>query len=134
MLSKINHIGIAVKNLDESIALFQNIFQFASVHRETVEAQKVEVASFKVGEVLIELTSPTNEESPIAKFIEKKGEGIHHVAFQSDNVNEELERLNSLGIKLINESAQPGAHDMLIAFLHPKSTNSVLMEICQPKH
>jgi methylmalonyl-CoA epimerase len=133
MLKSINHIGIAVKDLDASVVLFKKIFNFDSVHQETVEAQKVRVASFKVGDVLIELTSPTDESSPIAKFIEKKGEGIHHIAFQSDDVNAELARLKTEGISLINESAVPGAHDMLIAFLHPKSTNSVLMEVCQPK-
>ena len=133
MLKSINHIGIAVKDLDKSIEVFKNIFNFDSIHKETVEKQKVNVASFKVGDVLIELTSPTDESSPIAKFIEKKGEGIHHIAFESDNINSELERLKSSGINLINDTAQPGAHDMLISFMHPKSTNSVLMEVCQPK-
>ena len=133
MLGSINHIGIAVKDLDKSIEVFRKIFNFDSIHKEVVSAQKVSVGSFKVGDVLIELTAPTDESSPIAKFIEKKGEGIHHIAFQSDDVNTELKRLSDEGITLINESAQSGAHDMLIAFLHPKSTNSVLMEICQPR-
>jgi methylmalonyl-CoA epimerase len=133
MLKGINHIGIAVKDLDTSIGIFKKIFNFDDIHRETVEDQKVEVGSFKVGDVLIELTSPTSEDSPIAKFIEKRGEGIHHLAFESDDVANELGRLSDEGIKLINESPKTGAHDMLIAFLHPKSTNSVLMEICQPK-
>ncbi len=132
MLKSINHIGIAVKDIDKSIVIFKKIFGFTSIHRETVEKQKVNVASFKVGDVLIELTSPVDETSPIAKFIEKKGEGIHHIAFESDDVNSELERLSGEGVNLINETAQPGAHDLLIAFLHPKSTNGVLMEICQP--
>jgi methylmalonyl-CoA/ethylmalonyl-CoA epimerase len=134
MLSNINHIGIAVNNLDESITLFEKLFQVEIGHRETVESQKVEVASFKVGDVLIELTSPTSDDSPVAKFIDKKGEGLHHIAFQSDNVDEELVRLKGEGVQLINETAKPGAHDMLIAFLHPKSTNGVLMEICQTKN
>ena len=133
MLKSINHIGIAVKNLDQSIELFKKIFQFDEYHIETVETQKVKVASFNVGDVKVELTSPTSETSPIAKFIAKKGEGIHHIAFESDNVDTELERLSNEGISLINDKAQIGAHEMLIAFLHPKSTNSVLMEICQPK-
>ncbi len=131
MLKSINHIGIAVKDLEHSIEVFKKIFSFDSVHREIVEKQKVSVASFKVGDVLIELTSPTDESSPIAKFIEKKGEGIHHLAFESDDVNSELIRIKNEGINLINETAQEGAHDMLIAFLHPKSTNGVLTEICQ---
>ena len=133
MLKSINHIGIAVKDLDTSIQTFKKIFNFNDVHRETNIPQKVHVASFKVGDVLIELTSPTDETSPIAKFIEKKGEGMHHIAFQSDEINSELEGLKSQNIQLINESPVPGAHDMLIAFLHPKSTNGVLMEVCQPK-
>lgn len=133
MLKSINHIGIAVRNLEESIPVFKTIFQFDEFHKEVVESQKVEVASFKIGDVLVELTAPTDEDSPIAKFLEKKGEGIHHIAFSSDDVNSELNRLSENGIKLINNTAQPGAHEMLIAFLHPKSTNSVLMEICQPK-
>lgn len=133
MLKSINHIGIAVKNLDHSIELFKKIFQFDEYHTETVEAQKVKVASFNVGDVKIELTSPTSDTSPIAKFIAKKGEGIHHIAFESDDVDAELERLSNEGISLINDEAQIGAHEMLIAFLHPKSTNSVLMEICQPR-
>ena len=133
MLKSINHIGIAVKDLDASIETFKKIFGFESVHKEVVEKQKVSVASFNVGDVLIELTAPTDESSPIAKFIAKKGEGIHHIAFESDDVNNELDRLRGQDIKLINEEAVPGAHDMLIAFLHPKSTNSVLMEVCQEK-
>lgn len=133
MLKSINHIGIAVKDLDTSIEVFRKIFSFESIHREVVEKQKVKVASFKVGEVLIELTAPTDESSPIAKFIEKRGEGIHHIAFESDGISAELERLKSNNVDLINETAQEGAHDMLISFLHPKSTNSVLMEICQKK-
>ena len=133
MLKSINHIGIAVLDLEKSIELFSKIFNIDSMHRETVAEQKVTVASFKVGDVLIDLTAPTDETSPIAKFIGKKGEGIHHIAFESDNVNGDLDRLKDEGINLINESAVPGAHDMLIAFLHPKSTNGVLMEICQKK-
>jgi methylmalonyl-CoA/ethylmalonyl-CoA epimerase len=133
MITSINHIGIAVKDLDISIETFKKIFQFESVHTETVAEQKVKVASFKVGDVLIELTAPTDSESPIAKFIEKRGEGIHHIGFESNDINSELERLKSENINLINESPKAGAHDMLIAFLHPKSTNGVLTEICQYK-
>jgi methylmalonyl-CoA/ethylmalonyl-CoA epimerase len=133
LLKSINHIGIAVKDIDKSIEIFRKIFGFVNIHRETVPEQKVNVASFRVGTVLIELTAPTDDTSPISKFLEKKGEGVHHIAFESDNVNDELNRLKNNGINLINETAQPGAHDMLIAFLHPKSTNNVLMEICQNK-
>lgn len=133
MLSSINHIGIAVKDLDASIETFRQLFQFEHIHREVVADQKVSVGSFKVGDVLIELTAPTDPESPIAKYIEKRGEGIHHVAFNSENVGGDLSRLKDLGVKLIDETPRAGAHDMLIAFLHPKSTNGVLTEICMPK-
>lgn len=133
MLKQINHIGIAVKDLEASIALYKNIFNFEDCHRETVDEQKVSVASFKVGSVLIELTSPTDETSPIAKFIEKKGEGIHHVAFETTDIEDDLARLKESGVNLINETPRPGAHDMMIAFLHPKSTGGVLMEVCQEK-
>ena len=131
MLNTINHIGIAVKNLESSMELFTKIFGINDFHLETVEQQKVSVASFKLGEIRIELTAATSEDSPIAKFLEKKGEGIHHIAFETDNVISELLRLKENNISLINETAQFGANEMLIAFLHPKSTNSVLMEICQ---
>lgn len=133
MIKSINHIGIAVKDLDKSLEIFKSIFNFENYHKEIVEQQKVSVVSFNVGDVLIELTSPTDDTSPIAKFIEKKGEGIHHIAFESNDINSELSRLKSNGINLINETAQEGAHNMLISFLHPKSTNGVLMEICQKK-
>ncbi len=133
MIQSINHVGIAVKDLDVSIELFKKIFQFENIHREIVEEQKVSVGSFKVGDVLIELTAPTDETSPIAKFIEKKGEGIHHIGFNSDDVSKDLERLKGEDIRLIDEAPRNGAHDMLIAFLHPKSTNGVLTEICMPK-
>jgi len=89
------------------------------------------VASFTLGGILIELTAPTHEDSPIGKFLEKKGEGIHHIAFAADDVNAELGRLEGEGVAVINRTAQRGAHDMLIAFLHPKSTGGVLMELCQ---
>lgn len=131
MIKSINHIGIAVKDLEVSLDTFTKLFCITEVHTETVEAQKVKVASFKVGEVILELTQPTDETSPIAKFIEKKGEGIHHIAFESDNVNNELKRLSELNFTLINEKAVSGAHGKQIAFLHPKSTNGVLTELCQ---
>lgn len=132
MLKSINHIGIAVRDLDTSIETFRKLFEFDAVHREEVPKQMVKVASFKVGDVLIELTQPTSENSPVHKYIEKRGEGIHHIAFESTDINSELDRLKNSGVKLINNEAQKGAHDMMIAFAHPKSTNGVLTEICQP--
>lgn len=134
MIKQLNHIGIAVKNLDASIELFKKIFGTEDVHRETVAGQKVDIASFKIGNVIIELTAPTSEDSPIAGFLEKRGEGIHHIAFESDDINSDLKRLANNSVRLINEEPQKGAHDMLISFLHPKSTNGVLIEICQDKN
>jgi len=134
MIKSINHIGIAVKDLDISLATFKKLFQIEEIHTETVADQKVKVASFKVGEVRLELTQATDGTSPIAKFIEKKGEGIHHIAFETDDVNNELLRLKNEDFQLINETGVPGAHEMLIGFLHPKSTNGVLTELCQPKY
>jgi methylmalonyl-CoA/ethylmalonyl-CoA epimerase len=133
MISSLNHIGIAVRDLEISKALYQKIFRVENFHTETVSEQMVEVASFKLGDVIIELTAPTSPESPIAKFLDKRGEGIHHLAFASDGISEELSRLNEAGIQLINAEPREGAHEMLIAFLHPKSTGGVLMEVCQPK-
>lgn len=133
MIKSINHIGIAVKDLKESMKMYSSIFEVEDFHIESVEEQKVNVASFKVGDVLIELTEAMDETSPIYKFIEKRGEGIHHIAFESDGVQSDLDRLKSQNINLINESPRDGAHDMLIAFLHPKSTGGVLMELCQKK-
>ncbi|GAB1429873.1 methylmalonyl-CoA epimerase [Ignavibacteria bacterium] len=131
MIRNINHIGIATHNLETAMNLYGKIFGITEFHRERVEAQKVDIASFRIGNVLIELTAPTSPDSPIGKFLDKRGEGIHHIAFSTDNVDVELARLENEGIALINHSAQAGAHDMLIGFLHPKSTGGVLMELCQ---
>ncbi len=133
MLKSIDHIGIAVRNLDESLDTFQKLLQFEDVHRESIAEQKVDIASFKIGEVKIELTCPTSDDSPIAKFIAKRGEGIHHIAFASDGIETDLKRIKSEDIRLINETPLRGAHDMLIAFIHPKSLSGVLAEVCQRK-
>jgi len=131
MIKNLNHIGIAVANLEKAIEAFKKIFQVELFHIESVESQGVKIASFRVGEVLIELTAPLSTDSPIAKFIEKRGEGIHHLAFEVDDVENELNRLKQEGISVVNEQPTEGAHQMRIAFLHPKSTNSVLIELCQ---
>jgi len=133
MISGVNHLGIAVRDLEQSMTLFQKIFRVESFHREVVEDQKVSIASFNVGGVLVELTAPTSDDSPIAKFLEKRGEGIHHIAFTTDDVNAELTRLDGEGVQLIDKQAKLGAHNMLIGFMHPKSTNGVLMELCKPQ-
>jgi methylmalonyl-CoA/ethylmalonyl-CoA epimerase len=136
MIKSINHIGIAVTDLDSAVETFRKIFQFTNVHREIVEDQKIEVASFKVGNMLIELTKSTSPDGPIGKFIEKNGGkgGLHHIAFESDNVAEEIKRIEAEGIQLIDKTPRPGAHEMMIAFMHPKSTAGVLTEVCQSKH
>jgi methylmalonyl-CoA/ethylmalonyl-CoA epimerase len=130
---KISHLGIAVKDLAASEALFKKLLGGDEVHHEEVDDQGVRIASFKLGESIIELTEATRPDSAIAKFIEKRGEGIHHIAIEVDDVAAELLRLRSEGIQLIDETPKDGAHDMKIAFLHPRSTNGVLVELCQPK-
>ncbi|MEH7515158.1 methylmalonyl-CoA epimerase [Gottfriedia acidiceleris] len=129
---KINHIGIAVRDLETSIQLYTNVLGLKLKGIETVESEKVRVAFIEIGEVKIELLEATSPESPIAKFIEKKGEGIHHIALETDNCERQLEVVKKNGIKLINEVPKKGAHDSLVAFLHPNSTNKVLFELCQP--
>lgn len=130
-MKKISHIGIAVKNLAESESLFRKLLGTEDVHHEVVEDQGVSIASFKVGDAIIELTEATRDDSPIAKFIAKRGEGIHHLAIETDNITEELARLKAEGIQLIDQTPKLGAHNMLIAFLHPRSTSGVLIEFCQ---
>lgn len=132
MISAIDHVGIAVADLEASVELYQRIFQVSSFHREIVADQGVAIASFELQGVRIELTAPLNDASPIATFIAKRGEGIHHVAFRTDDASTELVRLEAEGLRLINSQPQMGAHNMLIAFIHPKSTGGVLMEVCQP--
>lgn len=133
MLTSINHIGIAVKDLDASKERYSTLFGIKNFHEETVETQKVRIASFSLNGILIELTAALSDDSPIAQFINKRGEGIHHIAFTSDAITEDLSHAQEYGIRLINESPVPGAHDMQIAFLHPSSTGGVLMEFCQPQ-
>lgn len=130
-MRKIEHIGIAVKNLQESNLLFSKLFGEAPYKEETVESEGVKTSFFQNGPNKIELLEATNPESPIAKFIEKKGEGIHHIAFDVANIYEEIERLKKEGFVILNEVPKKGADNKLVAFLHPKSTNGVLIELCQ---
>ena len=130
---KISHIGIAVQSIQDAIGRYSALFDVADPHRETVAEQRVDIASFPVGDAVIELTAATDEASPIAKFIAKRGEGIHHIAFEVEDVAAELARLKEAGVRLINETPTEGAHDMLIAFVHPSSFNGVLVELCQKK-
>lgn len=130
---KLEHIGIAVKNLDESNALFKALFNTSHYKIEEVESEGVKTSFFQLGESKIELLEATNPESPIARFIERSGEGIHHLAFEVDDIDHEIKRLSELGFQLIHQSPKDGADNKRIAFLHPKSTNGVLVELCQQK-
>ncbi|MCX7551267.1 methylmalonyl-CoA epimerase [Xanthomarina sp. F2636L] len=130
-MNKIEHIGIAVKNLDESNNLFAKLFGKPHYKIEEVASEGVNTSFFQVGENKIELLEATKADSPIAKFIEKKGEGIHHIAFDVTDIEAEIARLNGEGFIVLNETPKKGADNKLVAFLHPKSTNGVLIELCQ---
>lgn len=132
-LNKIEHIGIAVSNLDEAEKLYSLLLGRDSYKREEVASEGVITSFFQSGENKIELLAATNEDSPIAKFIAKKGEGIHHIAFDVEDIDEEVKRLEANGFTLINTQPKKGADNKLIAFLHPKSTNGVLVELCQSR-
>ena len=127
------HIGIAVKSLETSAPVFEKIFNVKASEIEFVEEQKVNVRKLHLDNCDIELLEGTADDSPISKFIEKRGEGIHHVSFGVKGIQESLDKLKSEGIKLINETPRTGADEMLVAFLHPKSTNGVLVEFTEPK-
>lgn len=128
---KIEHLGIAVKNIEQSNELFTKLFGKAPYKLEKVESEGVSTSFFMMGESKIELLEATTPDSAIAKFIEKKGEGIHHIAFEVDNIYKEMERLKNEGFTLLNETPKKGADNKLICFLHPKSSNGVLIELCQ---
>ncbi len=132
MITQINHIGIAVRSLEEQVPFYRDVLGLPYLGQEVVEDQKVKVAMFQVGEVKIELLEPTDPSSPIAGFLEKKGEGIHHLAFQTDDIKQQLEDLKRKNVRLIDEQPRLGAHQTQIAFIHPGATGKVLMEICQP--
>lgn len=128
--NKIEHIGIAVSNLDEAIRYWEDIMGLKCYNIEEVVDQKVKTAFFKVGEVKIELLEATSPESTIASFIEKKGQGVHHIAFSVDNTNEALSDVEAKGVKLIDKTSRAGAEGLKIGFLHPKSTMGILTELC----
>ena len=130
-ITHIEHIGIAVKSIEEQLPYYEGVLGLKCYNIETVEDQKVKTAFFKVGQTKIELLEPTSEESTIAKFIEKRGEGIHHMAFATENVNDALKEVEGKGVRLIAHEARPGAEGLNIAFLHPKSTGGVLTELCE---
>ena len=130
-MNKVEHIGIAVKSLAVSIPLFAKIFNTKCYKTEEVESEKVSTAFFRTGETKVELLESLEPGGVIARFIEKKGEGMHHIAFEVENIEEEMVRLREEGFIFINETAKRGADNKLVCFLHPKKTNGVLIEICQ---
>lgn len=130
----IEHIGIAVKNLDEAISFYENIFGLKCYNIEEVKEQKVKTAFFKVGDTKIELLESTDPDGPIGRFIEKRGEGIHHLAFAVKDIETRLRETEEKGVRLIDHKPRKGAENLDIAFLHPKSTLGVLTEICEDKN
>jgi methylmalonyl-CoA/ethylmalonyl-CoA epimerase len=133
MPKKLEHIGIAVKDLDKAESLFSQLLQTQSYKREEVPSEGVITSFFMLGDIKFELLAATNPESPIAKFIEKRGEGIHHLAFESENIEIELSERKDQHMQLIHETPKDGADNKRIAFLHPKSTGGVLWELCEEK-
>ncbi len=128
---KIEHIGIAVKNIEEANKVYESLLGKPPYKSEIVESEGVTTSFFECGESKIELLEATESTSAIAKFIDKKGEGIHHIAFAVDNIKEEIKRLKTKGFIVLNEEPKMGADNKLVAFLHPKSANGVLVELCQ---
>jgi len=128
---KINHLGIATKGIDEALKFWRDALGLENVHTETVEDQKVRVAMLPIGETRIELLEATSEDSPIAKFLEKRGGGIHHIAVEVENIEDALVKLKKEGARLIDETPRVGAEGCLIAFVHPSSANGVLLELIQ---
>jgi methylmalonyl-CoA/ethylmalonyl-CoA epimerase len=128
---KIEHLGIAVKNLEQAIQTYEQLLNTPCYKKEAVESEGVNTAFFRTGDAKVELLESTSSDSPIARFIEKKGEGIHHIAFEVENIQAEMKRLAALGFTLLNEQPKKGADNKLICFLHPKNTNGVLVELCQ---
>lgn len=128
---KINHLGIATKDIIESLKFWEDALGLENVHTEVVEDQKVRVAMLPIGDTRIELIEPTSEDSPISKFLEKRGGGIHHVAVEVEDIKASLAKLKSEGVRLIDETPRIGAEGCLVAFVHPKSANGVLLELTQ---
>lgn len=133
MFKKIAHIGIAVENLEKSSDLFSRVFQRKPLKRERLAEQGVEVVFFEVGETKIELAQATSSDSPIAKFLAKRGEGVHHISFEVDDIHAEIARLKQAGFEVLNDKPSIGGDGYSVAFLHPRTTNGVLLEISQKK-
>ena len=132
-MRKIEHIGIAVKNIDDAIPVYEKLLNTKCYKIEAVESEGVKTAFFKIGESKIELLEATNSESPIAKYLAKRGAGMHHIAYDVEDIYEEIKRLEGEGFQLIQSSPKNGADNKLIAFLHPKSTAGTLVELCQER-
>jgi methylmalonyl-CoA/ethylmalonyl-CoA epimerase len=128
---KINHLGIATKGIDQALKFWSDALGLENVHTEIVEDQKVRVAMLPIGESRVELLEPTSDDSPISKFLEKRGPGIHHIAVEVDDIEASLAQLKAKGMRLIDESPRIGAEGCLVAFVHPASTNGVLLELVQ---
>ena len=131
---KINHLGIATTRIDDALEFWSDALGLENVHTEVVEDQKVRVAMLPIGESRVELLEPTSDDSPISKFLEKRGGGIHHIAVEVDDIHESLEKLKAKGMRLIDETPRVGAEDCLVAYVHPSSANGVLLELVQAKH
>jgi len=132
-MKKIEHLGIAVNDLAQANIQFEELLGMAPYKEEIIESEGVTTSFFKVGDTKVELLEATDKDSPIAKFINKRGEGLHHVAFEVEDIQKEIGRLRNQGYRLINESPKPGADNKLVCFLHPKDSNGVLVELCQNK-
>jgi methylmalonyl-CoA/ethylmalonyl-CoA epimerase len=130
-MNKIEHIGIAVNNLTNAVSIYEQLLNTSCYKTEIVASEHVNTAFFKTGDNKVELLEATSDDSAIAKFLEKKGEGIHHIAFAVDDILEEMERLRSNGFVLLNDVPKKGADNKMVCFVHPKNTNGVLIELCQ---
>jgi methylmalonyl-CoA/ethylmalonyl-CoA epimerase len=133
MIKKVDHIGIAVKSIEHTLPFYTNVLKLSLLAIEEVDSQKVKVAFLQAGQTKLELLEPTSEESPIAKFIEKRGEGIHHVALGVESIEERIVEMNEKGIRMIDEQPRLGAGGAQIAFMHPKASSGVLYELCEKK-
>lgn len=129
---KLDHIGIAVRNLDEAVQTYEKLLNTPCYKHETVELQHVDAAFFKTGESKVELLGAMDSSSVIASFLDKRGEGIHHIAFETEDIYTEMERLQKEGFRVLGDHPQPGADSKLVVFLHPKGNHGVLIELCQP--
>ena len=134
MFGEIDHIGVAVEDLDESIALYRDRFGMREQYRETVEEFGVEAALLEIGDAHVELLTPIQSDSAVARFLERNGPGMHHVAYRTADIDAELERMAKAGVRMIDEQARTGIRDSRVAFVHPKSTGGVLTEIVEPAH